>query len=80
VQGFSNVCVEWDDGRTSGPCSGGYETGCNTDQLEPLTPPHESGDWAVIDALLPNLRERVQESETVAFLALETVLLSERRL
>lgn len=28
-----------------------------SNELEPLTPPHQAGDWSAIDKLLPNLRE-----------------------
>jgi hypothetical protein len=31
----------------------------NSDQLEPITPPHVAGSWEAIEKLLPNIRERV---------------------
>jgi len=35
----------------------GYRFGPSSDQIAPLTPPHEAGQWSVIEALCPSLRD-----------------------
>jgi len=35
----------------------GRMIGAEPRDLAPLTPPHEAGDWSVIEALMPSLRD-----------------------
>lgn len=49
------------DGHGTCWLGGGRPCSWIEDHLEPLIPPHEPGDWAEIDKLLPNLRTKDTE-------------------
>lgn len=57
IHGLGEWIVKPDSWPSIVDAESGYRFGPTSDQIAPLTPPHEAGQWSVIEALMPSLRD-----------------------